>query len=123
MLRPATSTLNCGVTDVTARPIPKQFLHELDDLGVLLEEDFAEELDFAELLVMADDEPPFPLLLLDFGVTLELDFTLLLDFGVTLEEDPPSPLLLLDFALLEDFALELDCGVTLELELTGMASK
>ena len=108
MLRPATSTLNCGVTAVTARPIPKQFLHELDDLGVLLEEDFAEELDFAELLVMADDEPPFPLLLLDFGVTLE--------------EDPPSPLLLLDFALLEDFALELD-GVTLELELIGTASK
>jgi hypothetical protein len=86
-----------------------QFLHELDDLGALLEEDFAEELDFA--------------LLLDFGAELLLDFKkellvdtlveLELDCGVTLEED---------FALLLDFALELD-GVTLELELIGTASK
>lgn len=93
MLRPATSTLNCGATEATGRPTLKQFLHELDDLGALLEEDFAELLDFA--------------LLLDFGVTLELDFTLLLDFGVTLEED---------------FALELD-DVTPELELAETISK
>lgn len=76
-----------------------QFLHELDDLGALLEEDFAELLDFA-------------LLLEDFAELL-----------VMADEDPPSPLLLLDFALLEDFALELEGGVTLELELTGTASK
>ena len=85
-----------------------QFLHELDDLGALLEEDFAELLDFAllledfaELLVMADEDPPSPLLLLDFGVTLEEDFA---------EELDSREELLVD-TLVE---LELDCGVTLE---------
>ena len=90
IVRPATSTLNCGVTAVTARPIPKQFLQELDDFG------FELLLDFALLLDLALLEDFTELLL---GVTLEDDFALLDDFTE----------LLLDFAL-----LELDCGVTLE---------
>ena len=66
-----------------------QFLHELDDFGVLLEEDFA--------------------LLLDGGATLELDFALL---DVIPADEPGSPFLL----LLEDFALLLDGGMALELD-------
>lgn len=92
IVRPATSTLNCGVAAVTARPIPKQFLHELDDLGALLEEDFAEELDSREELLV----DTLVELELDCGVTLEEDFAELLDGGVT---------------------LELDCGALEELEL------
>lgn len=106
IVRPATSTLNKGADAISGRPIPTQFLHELDDLGALLEEDFAELLDFA--------------LLLDFGAELLLDFReellvdtlveLELDCGVTLEED---------FAELLDggVTLELDCGALEELEL------
>ena len=44
-------------------------------------------------------------------MTLEEEFSLLLDCGVTLEED---------FTLLLDFALELDCGVTLEEDFTEL---
>ena len=93
ILRPATSTLNCGVTAVTVRPIPKQFLQELDDFGLELLLDRALLLDFA-------------LLELDFGVTLELledlaledDFAeLLLDLGAD-EELDETTLEELDFA-------------------------
>ena len=85
-----------------------QFLQELDDLGVLLEEDFAEELETAllEEAALLDDLAlleEFTELLLDGGATLELDFALL---DVIPADEPGSPfLLLLDFALLdEDFA-------------------
>ena len=52
---------------------------------------------------MADEDPPSPLLLLDFDVTLEEDFA---------EELDSREELLVD-TLVE---LELDCGVTLELD-------
>ena len=79
-MRPATSTPNRGASGAGVKPNLKQFLQELDDLGVLLEDDFAEELEAA-------------LLELDRGVTLEDDFgaELLLDLAE----------LLLEFALLE----------------------
>jgi len=76
-----------------------QFLQELDDLGVLLEEDFAEELETALLDVIPADEPGSPFLLL------------LEDFAEPLDEE-------LDPSLLEDFALLLDGGTALELDFT-----
>ena len=74
----------------------------------LLEEDFLEELlDFAlELLDFLELDEDFTLLL-DFA-ELEEDFALLLDLA-ELEED---------FALDENSTLELDGGMTLELEAT-----
>ena len=107
ILRPLAVTWNEG-TEATSGKAFMQFLHELDDLGVLLEEDFAEELETAllEEATLLDDLAlleEFTELLLDFAL-LDEDFAeLLLDFA---EE-------LLDFALLE-LDEELDPSLLLE---------
>ena len=108
ILRPLAITLNEGAEAISGRAL-MQFLHELEDPGVLLEEDFAELLDFALLedaallddLALLEDftellldfallDEDFAELLLDGGATLELDFALLELGGTTLEEDSGS---------------------------------
>ena len=115
ILRPLAVTLNEGAKATSGKAF-MQFLHELDDFGVLLEEDFALlldggatlELDFALLDVIPADEPgsPFLLLLEDLAELLddELDPSLLEDFALLELDEELNPSLLLETTLEEDSA-------------------